>query len=118
MNITRLFYLAYTKNAVNRKRRRFYAYWHTGYSGPLIKPTKSISKEYAAKMYEAAKTENKSYTSEFRSLRLKLKAKTVWGQSGNLLSIKLSDGTTVESKDFKKYHDDFIAEKYLLRDGK
>lgn len=118
MNLTRLFYLAHIKNAVNKKRRRFYMYrlhYHRNY---YMKPTKTITEAYALKMYEAAKVENKSYTKEFTALRRQLNVKSIWSDSGGCNYLILEDGQKIHCKDFKKGHDDYIAETYLLRDGK
>ena len=116
MNILRLFYLLHTKNMVNAKRRRFYA--HLSHrTAALIKPTKSITKQYASRMYLKAQEEAKSYTAEIRSLRYAFKARTRWDYSGNTLEVRLEDGRVIKRKDFKALHDEYIIENILLRDG-
>lgn len=113
MKILRLFYLLHTKNMVNAKRRRFYAHM-SHRTAALIKPTKSITKQYASKMYLKAQEEAKTYTAEIRSLRYALKVRTRWDCSGNTREVILEDGRVIKRKEFKALHDDYIMESYLL----
>lgn len=100
--LQRLAHLIQVKNELNRKRRRFYCiannrvlvdyddHHHMSYKWKYVKH-KSFTKKFANTQYRLIQQQMKSMTPEMRELRKQCGASIIWGCSGNIQGIKISD---------------------------
>lgn len=121
-SIQYLAHLVQTKNALNRKRRRFYASMseprlrrrsnNTNYrSGPL----RVYTKKEAMLGYRNAQAEMKAMTKHMRAVRTELNAKFEWSDGGSITTICL-EGKRYSEKEMASLAASYKADAILLGD--
>jgi hypothetical protein len=114
MTIHRLIHLVQRKNDINRRRRRFYYYMR---HYPVLTRTeeqiKHISQREAIAGYEKGKLDMKAMTPIMREIRKEIGARFIWDARGAIIRVEHA-GDFIEHKDFKRYSDDYLAERMLL----
>lgn len=101
--------LAYQKNELNKRRRRFYNYWVGN-----IEPSPYTAQQAEAG-YRQAQEDMKKLTPIMKIIMKETNAVICWNSSGGINHVlDKNTGTYHHNKTFKKYYDDEVADKILL----
>lgn len=108
LSMYRFFYLVHTKNQLALKRHRFLKL--------RKKPNKIFTSEFCEKRIHEIGLEMKALTPEISMFRrssaiIKIHWNCMW-----MMNLIVVEGTRFYYSDFKKFHDAYIAEQYLLGD--
>lgn len=112
MSLEKLIALAYKKNTINLRRRRFLALKYQCL-GSYKRPYKAFTEKFILAGIKKASDDMKKLTKPMRLLCRKNNARLVWDDNWMIYRITTSVGYWTR-KDFKKIVLDYEAERHLL----